>query len=135
LSVDKQPGEGTDINPLEAVRRMDPNFPPIKAGFVTYRRVGVNFEGSWSHEQIAGALARETVSVVRTRDFVGEWPVTVFMPTGAIIFSGTLKSEVLGQCLRLSWSDTTAAAPGIKFVGIGWQLDPDCIVATFEPVP
>jgi hypothetical protein len=135
LNVDGQKGEGADISPFEADRPRDPNFPPIKAGFVTYRRVGVNFEGNWSHENIAGVLARETVSGVGPGSFLGEWPVTVFMPAGTIIFSGKLKSEVLGKCLRLSWVDTTAGTPSIKFVGIGWQLDADRIVATFEPVP
>jgi hypothetical protein len=112
---------------------MDLTLSSIKAGIVTYRRAGTNFEGTWSHEAVAGALAGETVSGVGAGDFLGEWPVTVFLPSGASIFAGTLKSEALGECLRLSWIEGVAGAT--KFVGIGRQLDSDFIVATFEPVP
>jgi hypothetical protein len=114
---------------------MDPAHTPIKAGIVSYLRAGANFEGTWSHEDISGALARETVSGVGAGDFLGEWSVTVFSPSGASIFSGTLKSEALGQCLRLSWIEAGSGAAGSKFAGIGRQLDSDHVVATFEPVP
>jgi|SRR5271170_3044946 len=113
---------------------MDPSQAPIKAGIVSYRRAGANFEGTWSHENIEGALAREIVYSVGAGDFLGEWSVTVFSPTGESIFSGTLKSEAFGQCLRLSWIEAGAGTADPKFVGIGRQLDPDFVVATFEPV-
>ena len=80
-------------------------------------------------------LARETVLGVGGDSFLGEWSVRVLSPSGASIFSGTLKSEALGACLRLSWIEGGAGATGVKFVGIGRQLDPDRVAATFEPVP
>ena len=112
---------------------MAPTPPTINAGIVIYRRAGADFEGTWSHQSKDGALARETVCGVAAGDFLGAWPVTVFAPEGGSIFSGTLKSEALGRCIRLSWIESASGAT--KFAGIGRQLDSDFIVATFEPVP
>jgi hypothetical protein len=106
----------------------------MKAGIVVYRRDGTSLSGQWTHEDTGGILAKELVQDVSPGPMVGEWPVEVFKPDGTEYFSGSLKSVSLGNSLILTWNGAMVNVPQqpAQFVGIGYQIDGNLMVASFE---
>jgi len=77
----------------------------MKAGFVSYQRQGDQFVGKWSHENLGGKLADETVSGVAPGAVEGTWDVVIYNapdPAGnrSLMFEGTLSSEKCGESLK-----------------------------------
>ena len=104
-----------------------------KAGIVYYKRVGETFEGEWTHELTSGIRAREVVREVGIGKVTGDWPVEIYGPDGEPYYSGTLSVATLGQSLKLAWTGAFRQdGRQASFSGIGFALDPDLIVATFE---
>jgi hypothetical protein len=104
----------------------------MAAGIVYYRRQGTTFAGRWSDASQHGALADELVRDVEPGATTGEWPVEVFLAAGPSIFTGTLSSAPLGECLQLTWRGKLSSGKDAVFTGIGYAIDPDLICATFE---
>jgi hypothetical protein len=106
----------------------------MKAGIAIYRRKGKSLSGQWTHEEIGGVLAEELVQDVAAGPMVGDWPVQVFSPDGSVSFTGRLRSVALGNSLLLTWDGNMADKPeqSAKFVGMGYQIDRDLMVASFE---
>jgi hypothetical protein len=106
----------------------------MKAGIVVYKRDGTSLSGQWTHEDTGGILARELVENVSPGPMVGDWPVVVFSPDGTEYFTGSLKSVSLGNSLILTWNGAMVNAPQqpARFVGIGYQIDSNLMVASFE---
>jgi hypothetical protein len=105
----------------------------MKAGIVGYKRVGETLEGEWTHEQTGGIRAREVVLDVAVGKVTGDWPVEIYRPDGALYYSGTLSVTTLGQSLKLAWTGAFREdGKQANFAGIGFVLNPDLIVATFE---
>ena len=107
----------------------------INAGIVIYRRDGTSLSGQWTHQEIGGVFAKELVHGVSPGPMVGAWSVEVFAPDGSRYFTGSLKSVGLGKSQILTWNGAMANAPDkpVEFVGIGYQIDNDLMVASFEP--
>jgi hypothetical protein len=104
----------------------------MKAGIVIYRRDGSSLSGQWTHQDIGGLLAKELVQNVPSGPMVGNWPVQVSAPDGSVIFTGWLQAATLGKSLLLTWDETMAGGQP-KFVGLGYQINDDLMVASFEP--
>ena len=106
----------------------------MKAGMVIYRRGGTFLSGQWARQDTGGILAKELVQDVSPGPMVGDWPVQVFMPDGTQYFTGSLKSVSFGDSLILMWSGAMVNAPQqrAEFVGIGYQIDSDLMVASIE---
>jgi hypothetical protein len=107
----------------------------MKARIVIYRRDGTSLSGQWTHQNTGGIFAKELVQEVSPGPMVGDWPIQVFMPGGTLYFSGNLKSVSLGNSLILTWNGAIVNATHrpAKFVGIGYQIDDNLMVASFEP--
>jgi hypothetical protein len=106
----------------------------MKAGIVIYRRDGTSLTGQWVHEHTGGMLAKELVQNVSSGPMVGDWPVQIFLPGDTQYFTGNLRSVHLADSLILTWSGTMVTLPQqhVEFVGIGYQIDDDLMVASFE---
>jgi hypothetical protein len=106
----------------------------MKAGIVIYRRDGTSLSGQWVHQDTGGILAKELVQDVSSGPMIGDWPVQVFLPDGTQYFTGNLQSVSLGDSLILTWNGAMVNTPQqpVEFIGIGYQIDSDLMVATFE---
>ncbi|MBR1220023.1 hypothetical protein JQ557_18610 [Bradyrhizobium sp. U87765 SZCCT0131] len=103
----------------------------MQSGIVYYKRSGSTFDGRWSHQDTGGVFAREVVHDAQPGPFVGSWQVEIFAPDGRSLFVGQLQAVPLGDCVSLSWTKTGETAA--SFVGLGHAIDPDLVMACFEP--
>lgn len=109
---------------------------PEFAGIVIYRRKGRSLQGSWTHQDLKGACGREVVHEVDAGQTTGNWPVDIYLPgETAIFFSGQLYITRLDQSLLLKWTGARISDGNpMSFTGIGFSLDQNTIVATFQAV-
>ena len=109
-----------------------------RAGVVIYRRLGRTLVGEWTHEDVDGQLVLEVVFDVPEGEVEGDWPVKIFLPADELNWAGRVKSTKLGAGLKLEWTGEYKSGPNAgeraDFVGVGIVVDPDTIVACFEPV-
>jgi hypothetical protein len=106
------------------------------AGVVYYRRIGRTLEGSWTHEEIGGLIAREVVYDVEEGSFEGDWKVDIYPPGGGEAFyEGRLTSRRFGEAYLLSWAGhQILTGVSREFKGIGLSLEADLLIASFQEV-
>lgn len=105
----------------------------MTAGIVYYKPDQNDLTGYWSHSDIGGALAKETIIGASLDNLPGSYAVEIDDPRGVEFIRGELSISELGKCYRLNWVGTLLTTGEKRnFVGIGHVIE-GLLIASFEP--